>query len=317
MKQLLVKLLKKLTRLPHLRAFSSYGDTAAGRELREVMKTHLTVANLKTVSAENFQKHITALPGQRDVEGEGFTGDAKMQRDFTIQFEWGHHHDFGTFQMKGTMSERHINILAAFAEEYGVKPKDFAGKRVLDIGCWTGGTTMLLAALGAEVHAVEEVKKYADCVEYMARAFGLINLTVERRSLYALDDPSFFDRYDYVLYSGVLYHVTDPTLSLRIAFNCLKDGGACLLETFSAPGEGSYCEYEGAYETYNRETGGKLRWGWNWYITSLECTRRMMMDVGFTVKKATLHEGNRLLALGIRERHVDMLRAGLAKPNIR
>ena len=316
MKPFLVKLLRRFTRMPVRPAFAEYATSAAANQLRALMKDRFTVAGLKNVSADDFQKHIQSLPGKRDAEVEGFT-DASRQRDFTIQFEWGHNHDFGTFSMQGTMRDRHVNILATLLTDYGLTVADFAGKRVLDIGCWTGGTSLLLAAMGAEVVAIEEVKKYAICVEYLANAFGLTNLTVERHSLYALDMPEFYERFDFVLYSGVLYHVTDPVLSLRIAFNCLRDGGRCMLETYAANGADSYCEYHGAYETYNRETRGQPRWGWNWFLPTPEATKRMMIDVGFRVTKIDLHDENRVLAIGVRDQHVDMLRAGLSKPSVR
>jgi 2-polyprenyl-3-methyl-5-hydroxy-6-metoxy-1,4-benzoquinol methylase len=191
------------------------------------------------------------------------------------------------------MGNRYLTLLAAFIDEFRVLPLSLNGARVLDIGCWTGGMSLLLAAMGAEVFAIEEVRKYADVVNYMKNAFGLDNLTVENRSLYSLDDEKFYDRFDIALYSGVLYHVTDPVLSLRIIFNALKDGGACLLETMAVAGKGSFCDYYGAYDTLRRPADGKPRFGWSWFIPSLEAVSRMMTDVGFEVRHATLHEAAR------------------------
>lgn len=302
--------------------FSAYGETPGAGFLRQLMQQNYMVANLKNETPEDFQGHILGLIGQRDAAIEGYN-DTTHQRDYSVQFEWGHNHDFGTFTLAGAMRDRHIWVLAAFMEEYGVPEQSLRGKRVLDVGCWTGGMSLLLSAMGAEVYAIEEVRKYADCVNYMKHAFGLDNLTVENRSLYSLDDEKFYDRFDIALYSGVLYHVTDPVLSLRILFNTLKDGGMCLLETMGLSGKGSFCDYHGAYDTLRRPGGeGRLRFGWNWFVPSLEAVSRMMMDVGFDVRQATLHEAERanayrVLALGERKEHVDMLRAGLARPDIR
>jgi SAM-dependent methyltransferase len=214
-------------------------------------------------------------------------------------------------------------VLATFMKEYGTPSRSLSGLRVLDIGCWTGGTSLLLAAMGAEVFAIEEVRKYADCVNYMKNAFGLESLTVENRSLYSLAEEKFYDRFDIALYSGVLYHVTDPVLSLRIVFNSLKDGGTCLLETMATEGKGSFCDYYGAFDTLKRSAAdGGVRSGWNWFVPSLEAVTRLMTDVGFDVRHATLHEGaregaRRALGLGVRKEHVNMLRAGLSRPDIR
>jgi 2-polyprenyl-3-methyl-5-hydroxy-6-metoxy-1,4-benzoquinol methylase len=306
---------------PVLPRFDAYKETPGAQFLRELIERNYTVANLMNETPDDFQAHILGLIGHRDAAIEGYN-DTTHQRDFSVQFEWGHNHDFGTFTLPGAMRDRHIEVLAAFMQEHGAPEESLRGKRVLEIGCWTGGMSLLLSAMGAEVFAIEEVRKYADCVNYMKNAFGLDNLTVENRSLYSLAEEKFYDRFDIVLYSGVLYHVTDPVLSLRIIFNSLKDGGICLLETMAMAGKGSFCDYYGASDTLKRPVDGKPRFGWSWFIPSIEAVSRMMRDVGFDVKSATLHQSLRegacrVLALGQRKEHVDMLRAGLAKPDIR
>lgn len=299
----------------HLPSFGSYADTEAGREIGALMQRY-TTDRLKTVEPATFQSHVEGLPGTRSWKDEGFA-ETDRQRDFSIEFVWGHDHDFGSFEMAGAMGTRHIDILAAARTVHGFGNTSLAGKKVLDIGCWTGGTSLLMAAMGAEVYAIEEVKKYADTLTYLAEAFGLDSIEVERRSLYSLDDPAFFDRFDIVLYAGVLYHVTDPVLSLRIVFNALKDGGQCLLETMGIDRHGRYCEYQGAGWTLNRERGETPRGGWNWFVPSLATVEHMVADAGFEVEGASFHEGNRILAVARRTRHVDILRAGLAVPGIR
>lgn len=47
------------------------------------------------------------------------------------------------------MADRHIEIIARFLSDFGL-PLDLTGKKVLDIGVWTGGTCLALCALGAE-----------------------------------------------------------------------------------------------------------------------------------------------------------------------
>jgi 2-polyprenyl-3-methyl-5-hydroxy-6-metoxy-1,4-benzoquinol methylase len=302
--------------IPRHPPFSSYESTEAGVYLQQLMRDNYTIDNLAKLTPDQFQSHITGLQGKCDTEMEGYV-DPAYQRDLSVQFEWGHNHDFGAFHLPGRMGDRHIDILATFATVYGIPPLDLRGKTILDIGCWTGGTSLLLAAMGAEVFAIEEVHKYGDCVSYLKEAFGITKLTVKNMSLYSLDQPEFFDRFDIVLYFGVLYHVSDPILSLRIIFNCLKDDGICLLETMAAEKKGSYCEYLGANQTLNHPKDGKNRGGWNWFVPSLGALTRMMTDVGFTVRQATFHHGYRALALGVRNKHVDMLRAGLSNRFIR
>jgi len=82
-------------------------------------------------------------------------------------------------------------------------------------------------------------------VRYLKRAFGLVNLEVLHSSLFDCTTGEFQDAFDFVLFAGVLYHVTDPILALRITFNCLKDGGKCLLETYALDSTESVMEYQG------------------------------------------------------------------------
>jgi hypothetical protein len=82
-------------------------------------------------------------------------------------------------------------------------------------------------------------------------------------------------------FAGVVYHVTDPTLALRITFNALKNRGTCLLETYAIDNwepmvlhEGPRAVAAGSHEELNRA-------GKNWYRPSRVALQRTMEDVGF------------------------------------
>ena len=284
--------------------------------LLDVMQSHYTVNNLKPAFRESFEQNIRGRIETVDWQGEGYQ-DPSRQRDQSIKYFWGHNHDFGSFQLDGRMSFRHITILAEFMQHYGL-PTDLRGKKVLDIGVWTGGTSLILAALGAEVVALEEVVKYADTVNYMADAFGIEKLTCYPMSVYDFDEH---DQFDYILYSGVIYHVTDPVLSLRILFNALKDGGQIFVETFGYLSDSKYplAIVESPGMTRQKGKDGELkRSGWNYYIPN-ELGLKLWME---TVGLENIHVGaidgkSRIKGVGTRIQHVDMLRAGLARPNIR
>ncbi len=182
---------------------------------------------------------------------------------------------------------------------------------------WTGGTSLLLSALGAEVTAIEEVKKYANTVNYMAQAFGLNNLKCDSTSLY---DINYQDAFDYIIYSGVIYHVTDPVLSLRILYNALLDGGEIFVETMGVNAnneiplalvEGPAVVRGGAKEDLNRG-------GWNYFVPTSNALKLWIETVGFeNVIAGGIDNNSRILAKGVRHRHEDMLRAGLSRQDIR
>lgn len=284
--------------------------------LRGLMRRY-TTDHLVGVSPADFEASLTARIGTVDSDVEGYDDPAR-QRDLSIKFRFGHDHDFGAFKLDGQMGQRHLELLASFIDRLEALPMDISGKRVLDIGCWTGGTCLALAAMGAHVVALEEVRKYATCAQDLADAFGLQDqIRVLPMSLYELTGDEHQDAYDYVFFAGVLYHLTDPVLATRLCFNALKDGGTCLIETAGIAVESSTCRYEGAGVFHAGSQAELNRSGWNWFLPSPLALRRMIADVGFADAQVHGPLDNRLLAWARREQHTDMLRAGLSRPDVR
>lgn len=203
-------------------------------------------------------------------------------RDF---FVWGHNQDFGFgVSRAGAMGARHIEI-ASEAIRLGMLPADLRGKEVLDVGCWSGGDLLLLAALGGKITAIEEHPTAARAARRLISLLGL-EAPVEDRSLY-LDRREWAGRFDCVYCSGVIYHVTDPLLLLRILFAYLKSGGVVFLETKGAAGAASLCSYSGTLEK-----------GWNWYAPNEIALGRWLVDAGFDAASVRVYrrENGRLLA---------------------
>jgi len=265
------------------------------QDLRALMRRytveHLDPGQFGTfdyTEAAQFQRRIESLPGT-------VYGDDPKQRPFDNVFTWGHDHDFGTFQMKGQMGDRHIRVIEAFLE----MGAEFKG-RVLDVGCWTGGTSLLLAAMECEVTAIEEAEHYADVVTYMSHAFFVPGLSVFPYSLYDIKD---FRSYDMVLCAGVLYHVTDPVRALRIMYERLADGGTLLLETAVSEVTGRYLAYSGPQQP-----------GYRWFLPTVEVLMAMLTDVGFTGGRLRLHaDGSRVTVIAKRKEYTTMMTAGMSR----
>ena len=155
-------------------------------------------------------------------------------------------------------------------------------------------------------------------VNYLASAFGLSNLTCRPLSVYDFDDH---DTYDYIIYSGVIYHVTDPVLSLRILFNALKDGGRIFIETFAITTNANapaIAVVEGPTVIRGGDKQDLTRSGWNYFIPSNKGLRIWMETVGFEeINLEDVDSKNRIKCAATRVQHKDMLRAGLSRPAIR
>jgi 2-polyprenyl-3-methyl-5-hydroxy-6-metoxy-1,4-benzoquinol methylase len=222
-------------------------------------------------------------------------------RDF---FVWGHNHDFGHgITRAGAMGPRHTEITAE-ALRLGMLPTSLKDKQVLDVGCWSGGDLLVLAGLGAQVTAIEEHPIAARAAQRLVALLNL-NAPVLEASLYA-DKQDWKEQFDYAYCSGVIYHVTDPMLLLRILFAYLKPGGDVFIETKGVAGEGSLCGYSGTLEK-----------GWNWYAPNETALGRWLVDAGFDAKTVRVYrrDNDRLLACG-RKTEARALRetAGFSRP---
>src|SRR5260370_39370883 len=65
------------------------------------------------------------------------------------QYGWGHTIDFGPFQKEGLLRDHYLKIAGAF-DEWAWWPARLEGMRVADVGCFTGGLSVLIAHRGAE-----------------------------------------------------------------------------------------------------------------------------------------------------------------------
>jgi len=266
--------------------------------LEQLMQRYRT-ENLVGISPEEFEGRVKGFLKTESVDDDYL--DPNKVRSFTRIFHWGHNHDFGAFQLGGEMGDRHLQIMALFVDEFGL-PMSLAGQRVLDIGCWTGGFSLLLAAMGADVVAVEEVTKYAPALEYLATSFGVSDsLDAKPLSIYECTGPDFKRGFDYVLMAGVLYHLTDPVVALRVTFNCLRVGGQLLLETMCSGKNEKSVTYYG------------YRSGCNWFVPSESAVVAMLSDVGYATTSKPLLVHGRLHITATKTEERDMVMSGLSR----
>jgi SAM-dependent methyltransferase len=284
--------------------------------LRGLFASRFKLDHLTGRSSELFIAHLKNSIGVVDPISEGYSSKSR-QRDLSVKFHWGHNHDFGSgFSLDGRMGDRHIDLLADFVDHYGL-PMDLGRKRVLDIGVWTGGTSLLLVAMGADVVAIEEVVKYAQMVNYLAESFGIQGrLRCHAKSLYEIV-PTFIDSFDYVIFAGVVYHVTDPVLSLRLIFSALKDGGKAFLETYGCESQECICQYHGPSVTHSGDRADYSRGGWNYFVPSSRCLKAWCEDAGFQEVQIGPYRNLRIQGVVGRSRFEDFCRAGVSRADCR
>lgn len=274
----------------------------------DLMKLYQT-KNLVNVDPVSFQKKIEDFPSEREINKDD---PEKTDALYAAGFTWGHNHDFGTFAVKGRMKNRHLWLLAMFMDKFGVLPKSLEGKKILDIGAWTGGTSMLLCAMGAKVVAIEPIKKSVEYLDYLKYAFDIKNLEIKNMSLYECDTPEFQDSFDMVLCAGTLYYVTDPPLGLRIIFNSLKDGGTLLFESLATDSEKPIFAYRVPDPPLFKKTIFQ-EGGWDWFMPSPSALEQLLKDVGYGDVQVSKVLNQRVLAVAKRIQYKRMERGGMSK----
>lgn len=112
-----------------------------------------------------------------------------------------------------------------------LKPQDFSGARILDFGCGSGSSTLVLARMfpDAEITGCELVKEYVDIANERARFYGKNNL-VFLQSPDGDHLPDNLGKFDYIVLSAVFEHLL-PTERLKIVpllWDFLKPNGVLL-----------------------------------------------------------------------------------------
>jgi 2-polyprenyl-3-methyl-5-hydroxy-6-metoxy-1,4-benzoquinol methylase len=137
------------------------------------------------------RRHVDAPPAPWPLALPDEVTDAEVDRlraraeelAERAQYGWGHTIDFGRFTMPGLLGEKYLT-LAGVVDRLGWWPTDLTGKRVADVGAFTGGLSVLLAARGAEqVAAVDELGDHLEQCRLVADAFGLDAVTTHAASL--------------------------------------------------------------------------------------------------------------------------------------
>ncbi|MFN7102814.1 MAG: TIGR04290 family methyltransferase [Pseudorhizobium sp.] len=102
-----------------------------------------------------------------------------------------------------------------------VVPDDLEGRSVLDIGCNAGFYTMEMKRRNAgRVVGIDSDPHYLNQAKFAAEHEGL---DIEYRQMSVYEVPKLKERFDLVIFMGVLYHLRHPLLALDLLYEHVVD----------------------------------------------------------------------------------------------
>lgn len=173
-------------------------------------------------------------------------------------------------------------------------PADLAGLSVLDIGCNAGFYTMEMRRRGAaRVLGIDSDDRYLAQARFAANALGLDR--IEFRNLSVYDVARLGERFDIVIFMGVLYHLRHPLLALDLIrahvvrglfiFQSMQRGGSQVREIAE---DHSFAETEifkdpafPRLHFVERQYAGD--WS-NWWVPNRACAEAMLRSAGFSIE---------------------------------
>jgi tRNA (mo5U34)-methyltransferase len=171
-------------------------------------------------------------------------------------------------------------------------PQDLSGRSVLDVGCNGGFYSIEMKRRGAaRVVGVDSDTRYLAQARFAAEVYGA---DIEFREMSVYELPALDDRFDIVLFMGVLYHLRHPLLALDIlhehmcrdllVFQSMLRGSAALpaLKPDYSFSESDHFEdeaYPRLYFVEQKYAGDPT----NWWIPNRACAEAMLRSAGFDI----------------------------------
>ncbi|XXY53380.1 TIGR04290 family methyltransferase [Sorangium sp. So ce269] len=171
-------------------------------------------------------------------------------------------------------------------------PADLTGKTVLDIGCNAGFYSLEMKRRGAaRVLGIDSDDDYLAQARFAAEVSGA---DIEFRNLSVYDVGSLGERFDVVLFMGVLYHLRHPLLALdllhehvvghTLVFQSMQRGSTEVMPLepdypFSEErifDEQGYPRLHFVEQSYSRDPT-------NWWVPNRACAEAMLRSAGFEI----------------------------------
>lgn len=180
-------------------------------------------------------------------------------------------------------------------------PADLEGRSVLDIGCNAGFYSIEMKKRGAgRVLGIDSDERYLDQARLASETLGFPD--IEYRNLSVYDVGALGEKFDLVIFMGVLYHLRHPLLALDLVrehvagemmlFQTMQQGTEAVLQVpedhpFHKPGTTQPPDYfdNPAYPRMHFIEREFAHDWTNWWAPNAACSQAMLRAAGFTVEE--------------------------------
>jgi tRNA (mo5U34)-methyltransferase len=171
-------------------------------------------------------------------------------------------------------------------------PENLTGKTVLDIGCNAGFYSIEMKKRGADrVLGIDFDPAYLAQAQFAAEVAGL---EIEFRRMSVYDVAQLQERFDLVLFMGVLYHLRHPLLALDLIHEYVV--GDKLIFQSMQRGSDRVARLESDYPFWEKDIFSKADYPvlyfiegryahdpTNWWIPNRACAEAMLRSAGFEI----------------------------------
>lgn len=180
-------------------------------------------------------------------------------------------------------------------------PADLEGRSVLDIGCNAGFYSIEMKKRGAgRVLGIDSDDRYLDQARLASQTLGFPD--IEYRNLSVYDVGALGEKFDLVIFMGVLYHLRHPLLALDLVrehvagemmlFQTMQQGTEAVLQVpedhpFHKPGTTQPPDYfdNPAYPRMHFIEREFAHDWTNWWAPNAACSQAMLRAAGFTIEE--------------------------------
>jgi len=173
-------------------------------------------------------------------------------------------------------------------------PSDLTGKSVLDIGCNAGFYSMEMKRRGAErVVGIDSDDRYLAQARFAAETLGYSG--IEFRNLSVYDVGALGEKFDLVIFMGVLYHLRHPLLALdlihqhvagdMLLFQSMQRGSMQVLPLKEDyPFEETEMFWDSGYPKLHFIEREYAHDWTNWWVPNRACAEAMLRSSGFSIE---------------------------------